>query len=123
MTNQPDKDQAPPKESQPKKVIDFTLKPRPLRKVYEEIFPQGQPIKAEDLLNQELTVHHMKPFSGKFGRALYCVITLEGGEIRNTIIGAVAVIEKLWTCRDNLPVTFTLVQRDGGEFGRYYDIE
>lgn len=106
--------------AQPRR-IDFSISPRKLGKVLDEIMPQGEKVKVRDFVDQEIVIRFAKPFSGRFGDALYIVFTDDGGGIYNTVIGNKVLVEKISTVVDALPVSLTVVEKQGS-MGKYYDI-
>lgn len=104
-------------------AVDLKAVPHGLQEVLDELSPSGAAIKAEDLIDQVVTVHYMKPFKGTFGPALWCVLTTANGELFNTVFGGTVLCEKLWTARERLPLRFTLVTRSSSFANPYYDAE
>lgn len=103
--------------------IDMTVTPRKLAEVLDEISPQGENTKLAQHVGKKLTIWHLEPFVGQYGPAAWCIFTTEDGEMFNTVIGQRIVLPKLLTVMDYLPVTFTLIEKEGGQYGRYYDVE
>lgn len=104
-------------------MIDFKKPARRLLDVLEEIAPQGERVKTDDLIGKEITLHSIRTFQGENGPAAFCLVTDEGGALYNTIIGGKIVYPKLLAVQGQLPVSFKLVKKEGGRYGRYWDVE
>jgi hypothetical protein len=103
--------------------INFNKPPKALSKVLEEIAPEGEKVKVVDLVDQDIVIHSIRPFEGQFGTGAYVIGTFNDGTVFNTIIGQRIVLPKLLACMDELPVACKIVKHEGGQFGRYYDVE
>jgi hypothetical protein len=103
--------------------VDFKKKARSFSKVLDEIAPSGESTKLRDIAGQTIVIHSVRPFDGRFGKAAYVIFTDEGGAIYNTIINQKIVLGKLLAVVDQLPLEATIVQKEGGKFDHYYDIE
>ena len=90
--------------------------------ILEELAPQGTRVKKSDILGQEIVIRLIKPFKGKYGKALFVVFTDDNGELFNVVIGSKVLLPKLYAVRDRLPVSCVIVKKGEGE-GEYYDIE
>jgi hypothetical protein len=120
----------PPSEETPKTGleigitrINFSKAPKSLSKVLEEIAPEGDKVKVADLVDQEIVIHSIRTFEGQFGTGAYVIGTFNDGTIFNTIIGQKIILPKLLACVEELPVACKITKHEGGQFGRYYDIE
>ncbi len=88
------------------------------------ILPQ---ITAEALIGATFTVRGVRVFESALtpGRpVLYCQIDLNG-EAYGVVLGGQVVVDKILTylaTGNRRPFTMTLVQKQGGKYGRYYDI-
>jgi len=96
---------------------------RVLSKVLEEIDPQGETIKVEYMFNQPVLVTSIEKRHGSFGDFLYVRFTDEQGVLRNMSIGSAAIVQKLGKAVDQLPLVCHFFQVEGGEYGRYFDVE
>lgn len=123
MSNKKTDDQEAALETDALEVARFDLS-QPIsdfRAVMNEILPEGTPVKAEELVNREITVRYMRKFTGQYGPALYCIVTDANGELMNTVFGGEVLAPKLWAARDYLPFQLTLVYREQGQNDGYYD--
>lgn len=96
---------------------------RVLSKVLEEIDPQGETIKVEYMFNQPVLVVSIEKRHGSFGDFLYVRFTDEQGVLHNMSIGSAAIVQKLSKVADQLPLVCHFFQVEGGEYGRYFDVE
>jgi hypothetical protein len=103
--------------------VDLNRVPRRAADVLNEIAPQGENVKASDIVGTEIIVHAMRPFKGDYGNALFVIFTDATGAMFNTVIGGQVIAPKLYALRDDLPVSMKIVDKEGGQFGHYYDIE
>ncbi len=99
------------------------VKYRALSKVLEEIDPQGETIKVEYVFNQPVLVTSIEKRHGSFGDFLYVRFIDEHGVLRNMSIGSAAIMQKLGKVADQLPLVCRFYQVEGGEYGRYFDVE
>ena len=95
----------------------------PLRQVLDEIAPQGTDAKFREFIDHEITVHSVSPFMGIYGPAAYCIITDENGVMYNFVVGAKVVLPKFLMAMDRVPFSCRVVEREGGMYGRYLDVE
>ena len=103
--------------------INLKGTPVPLAQILEEIAPQGKRIEKVSLVGKEIVIHHINPFVGDYGPALYVILTDENGEIYNTIISSQILMPKLLAVRNQLPVSCTIVEHMREGKPKYYDFE
>ena len=103
--------------------LDLSVSPRKISEVLDEIMPQGEETKAEEWVNVPIVIHSIRFFVGQYGPAAFAVFTDENGYLFHFILGQKIIVPKLAAVREQLPVTATLVKKEGGQFGEYYDIE
>ena len=103
--------------------IDLELAPVPIKDILDELMPEGESVKAEEFVDQEIVIHTVRFFVGQFGAAAFVVFTDDNGVLFNFILGQKIVLPKLAAVRTRLPVKATLRKVEGGQFGEYYDIE
>jgi len=96
---------------------------RSLTDVYAAHAVHGMKIDAKDLLDHEFVITSLKEFTGEFGRAYFAVIADEFGQVFNTVLGGVVIMEQLDVVKDELPLRVTLRKTAGGQFGGYYTFE
>ena len=96
---------------------------RSLTDVYAEHAVNGTKIDAKDLLDHEFVITSLKEFTGEFGRAYFAVIADEFGQVFNTVLGGVVIMEQLDVVKGELPLRVTLRKTAGGQFGGYYTFE
>jgi len=104
-------------------TIDLTKPPKRLLDVLEEIAPEGEKVKLEDFLGQDIVFHTLRVFEGEYGVAAFVVFTDRNGVLFNTIVGQQVLLAKLLTVAQHLPVTATIIKQEGGKYGGYYDFE
>jgi hypothetical protein len=103
--------------------VNLNRVPRKATDILAEIAPQGENVKASQIIGTEIIIHAVRPFQGVHGNALFCIFTDATGAMFNTVIGGQIVAPKLWALRNDLPVSFKIIDKEGGSFGHYYDIE
>lgn len=103
--------------------IDPKAKPVNARQILDEILPQGENVKCADVVGQKIIIHYMKPFQGELGKALWVVATTPDNVVVNFVVGGQIIAPQLWMLRDRLPIETTIVENEGGAFGRYYTLE
>lgn len=104
-------------------TIDLKATPVPIGDILDELMPQGEQVKVEDFVDQLITIHSARLFLGQYGPAAFVIFTDENGVLWNTVIGQKIVLPKLIAVMEKLPVTATIREHEGGQFGHYYDIE
>jgi len=103
--------------------INLRTPARRLAEVMDEIAPTGEKVHLRDFIDKEITVHSIRPFQSQYGVAVYVIFTSAEGELFNMVVSNRIVLPKLATIRDSLPVTCTVVKKEGGRFGEYFDIK
>lgn len=103
--------------------ISLDVPARRLTDVLEEIAPQGQKTKLSDWIDQEITIVSVHWFKGKFSDACFVQFTDANGELFNMTVSGKIVLPKLAAVEDQLPVICKVVKKEGGQFGRYWDLE
>jgi len=103
--------------------LDLTVSPRKIGEVLDEIMPQGAETKAEDWVDEPIVIHSIRFFVGQYGAAAFVVFTDTDGVLWHFILGQKIIVPKLAAVREVLPVSATLRKKEGGQFGKYYDIE
>lgn len=98
-------------------------KARRFQEVMEEINPQGPFVPMAQLLDRELCVISIRFATTKKGPAAFPAFVSEDGEIAHTFTASKVVVPKLQGVAKNLPVIVRFVQKEGGAFGKFYDIE
>lgn len=103
--------------------INLTATPVPIGSILDELMPEGESVKVSEFVDQLITIHTVRLFVGQYGPAAFVVFTDDNGVLWNFIIGQKIVLPKLIAVMDKLPVTATIREHEGGQFGHYYDIE
>lgn len=103
--------------------IDLSLKPVRISEILDEIAPQGEKLKLEQLEGKTIIFHSIRPFEGQYGVGLFCIITDEDGVLYHTVIGSKVIVPKLIVASGNLPLEGKVVRKEGGQYGYYFDIE
>lgn len=96
---------------------------QPLRKVLNEIDPQGEKVSVEYVFNRPVLVQKVRFLSGELGPFAFVNFADENGVLYNMTIGGQVVLEKLGKVIDRLPLVCTFFDVAGGKFGHYYDVE
>jgi hypothetical protein len=102
--------------------VDLKAPPRLLSEVMEEVAPQGTPSKLSEWVDQDIVIHTLRFFKGRYGNAVFVVFTDLNGELYNTVCSQKVVLPKLAAIANVLPVQAHVVRVEGGQFNRYYDI-
>jgi hypothetical protein len=103
--------------------VDLTKAPRRIGEVMEEIAPQGEKVKKQDLENQEIIIRSLRFFNGRYGLGCFVLGTYADGTLFNTILGNKVIMPKLALIQDQLPIAATLVKKEGGQGTFYWDLE
>jgi hypothetical protein len=104
---------------QVKKNIDVV--PKGFSEVLEEIAPQGEKRKAEELANQTFTILGIDWWKGETGPVAYLVCADDNGELFNFNMGGKVAIGKLRIVQGDLPLRATLKWVEGGAYEGYWD--
>ena len=103
--------------------LNLELSPVPIGDILDELMPQGEETTAGDFVDQTIVIHSARFFVGQFGPAAFVVFTDENAVLYHFVLGQAVVLPNLAAVIYRLPVSATLVLREGGQFGEYYDIE
>jgi hypothetical protein len=103
--------------------IDLKAPPHKFGEVMEEIAPQGVKTKLAEWEDKTIVIHTVRFFQGKFGPAAYILFTDANGELFNTVLSQKIVLPKLAGAVEFLPLECTVVKKEGGQFGEYWDLE
>ncbi len=108
---------------EPLSYADMFSNARRFSDVMEEINPQGDFIPMGELLDRELCVISIRFSQTKKGPAAFPVCVNDSGEIFHTFTASKVLVPKLQNVTNHLPVLLRFVEKEGGNFGRFYDIE
>ena len=101
-----------------------------LKDVLPEVFDDGERVKVADILDRDFVVVRYRFFPSRFRpgeEALFLVGEfVDTGERFNTIVGSARVLDVFRLLRQRGlegGVRMRFVQRKGGRYGRFYDVE
>jgi hypothetical protein len=103
--------------------IDLKAPPRLLVEVMSEVAPSGTASKLSEWVDQDIVIHSLRFFKGRYGNAAYVLFTDVNGELYNCVCSQKVVLPKLAAIAESLPVQAHVVKKESGQFGRYYDLE
>jgi hypothetical protein len=88
---------------------------------------EGEQVKTRDLLGKTFTIYKVRRMASnkRKGTHFYAIQAVESGsgKLFNSLLGGVAVVKVIdtWLHQSNRrPLTVSLEEVQGGEFGRYY---
>ena len=96
---------------------------RRYQEVANEIDPQGPFVPMKELLDRELCVISIRFAETRKGPAAFPAFTTAEGEIAHTFTASKVLVPKLRAVAAHLPVLIRVVDKEGGAFGHFYDIE
>lgn len=103
--------------------INLKAKPRLFSEVIEEIAPQGTRVKLAEWVDRTITMHSIRFFKSEHGPCAFILFTDDNGELFNALCSWKIVLPKLAAVAEQLPITATVVRKEGGQKGHYYDLE
>ena len=121
-----------PFDDNPAPVLDIqtALPPVTLRDIKEKMGILVNQVPAASLVGQTFTILHGKKFPSTFptqSDPYYCVVAMQDtGEKVGSVFGGgacVEILDALAAAQFQNPLTVTLIEKQGGKFGRYYVFE
>lgn len=103
--------------------VDLKSAPRLLSDVMDEVAPQGIKTKLSEWEDKDIVLHSIRFFKGRYGNAAFVVFTDDNGELFNTVCSQRVILPKLAAIADSLPIQAHVVKKEGGQFGKYWDLE
>lgn len=91
--------------------------------VMDEINPEGPFIPMAELLDKQLIIRSIRFQETRKGPAAFPVFLNREGEIFHSYTGSKVLLPKLQAIANHLPVRCMFVEKEGGAFGRFYDME
>lgn len=122
------------------------------RTMKDRFDPDGDKVKAQELVDRTFNVTYLKPFDSSFDESKECYwvkgVDVETGQLFNTVLGGTVVCEilngfyelnrqyhealangddataeALAEMGAGAPIQLTLIRKEGGKYGSYYDFE
>lgn len=91
--------------------------------VLEEIQPQGPFVPIGEILDHEVIMISVRFSETKKGLAAFPVLFNSAGELFHTYTASKVVVPKLQAIVEHMPIRLVFVQKEGGNFGKFYDLE